>query len=78
MTTLIQCVRCKKTFDYEYLLKRHFKRKYQCEEENKKETTDSRLERIDTELSETKKELSNTKHVLNKLVETINEETLYQ
>ena len=69
-----QCIRCKKIFEYEYLLQRHHKRKYQC---NKViETTDSRLDRIDAELSETKKELSDTKHVLNKLVNTINEDVL--
>ena len=73
-----QCLRCKKLFVYEYLLKRHCNRKYKCEEQIQIETTDRRLERIDSELSETKKELSDTKQVLNKLVETINEEATHK
>ena len=74
--TLHQCSRCKKTFEYEYLLQRHYKRKYQCNKIIETETTDSRLERIDSELSETKKELNDTKQVLNKLVNTINEDEI--
>lgn len=70
-----QCIRCKKNFEYKYLLNRHYRRKYKCNELIATETTDSRLERIDAELSETKKELSDTKQVLNKLVKTVNEET---
>ena len=76
--TVWNCDICNKTFKYEYLLKRHNKKKKPCKENTSIHTADIRFTDIDNRIEETKKDLYDTKLALEELNEKINSQNIQE
>lgn len=82
-----QCLKCKKSFSYKYLLEKHFNRKIKCKEPsssqnsneeflcNKINSLDDKLQETNYELKETQNDLQDTKHTIDEISKKIDIET---
>jgi len=79
-----QCLKCKKTFPYKYLLEKHYNRKIKCKEPsvsqhsneeilcNKINSLDDKLQETNIELRETQNDLQDTKQTIDEINKKIN------